>query len=83
MSCEILYHVISVVAKWEDLFIYLADGSDELVLSNYIASLLHEILQNLGFRNIKKISGFDTDRDLSLLQMQWIFLFVKRMSCGC
>jgi hypothetical protein len=45
-------------------------SSETLVLSKYIASLLHESLQNLGNRNIKIFSGFETYVDLSVLQMQ-------------
>jgi len=57
-------------------------SSEALVLSNYITSLLHEIVLNLGFRNIKTFSGFETYVGLSVSQMQWILLFIKEMSFG-
>jgi len=57
-------------------------SSETFVLSKYIASLLHEIIINLGFRNIKTYCGSETYTDLSVLQTHWIFLFVKGMSCG-
>ena len=44
-------------------------SSETSALSKYIVSLLYEILQNLGFRNIKIFSGSETYTDLSVLQM--------------